>query len=150
MSAKKMQLSADVQKLDDARARALLLQCLFSSIGQGTSAPEMLRFIALQSAKSVSKFRLDEMLHDLVKVGAIDLSVKTSKNGRITRKYTICGCGLILLISITHLLPREIRKENAVRFADVYKFALSTIEQQEKLYKESTTINDGSEIEEAS
>lgn len=146
MATQKMALSASAQKLDDNRARALILQCLFSSIGEGISAPEIHRFIAVQSAKPVSKFRIDEMLEDLVKVGHIDLHVKTSKGGRITRKYEIVGCGLIHLSSISHLLPREIRKENVVRFTEIYKFALETIEKLKTSYKENITIDDGSEI----
>lgn len=135
MTTQKRLTDAPRKRLDDNTAQALLLQCLFVGVGEGTSAPQIARFISVQSMHSFSSFRLDEMLAALVKSRHINVQTITTKGGRIYRKYELCGCGLILLAAFSHLLPRDIKKDNAVRFAEINAFVLAEIEEQKAVNK---------------
>lgn len=141
MPTQKMPLLAEIKKLDDDTARALILQALYVRVGQGMSAPQIQRFITTQSANSFSKFRLEEMLETLIKSKMILIDKKTSKNGRITKRYELMPQGLILLIANNHLLPKDIKKSNCIPFAEVFRFALTEIERMKNLYKEGVTVS---------
>ena len=130
MAARKKLVEAPKNALGDSTAQALLLQCLFNSAGQGTSAPELKRFINNMCPQSFSEFRLFEMLERLVKEKFINLKVMQTQGGRIYRKYEICGTGLILLAAYSHLLPKEIKKSNMFRFMEINQIVLSEIEKQ--------------------
>ena len=140
MPTQKMPLLAETKKLTDNIARAFILQSLYMAVGEGISVPQILRFITTQSTKSFSKFRADEMLEELIQAKMVQANTKTSKNGRITRRYEITPQGLILLIANNHLLPKDIKNANCVPFADVFRFSLNEIERMKNLYKQSTTI----------
>ncbi len=140
MPTQKLALLADTKKLDDNTARALIMQALYVSVGEGISVPEIIRFLVLHSSKSFSKFRADEMIEELIKSKMVEAHTKTSKNGRITRRYELTPQGLILLIANNHLLPKDIKKSNCTPFAEVFRFALAEMERMKTLYKETTTI----------
>lgn len=150
MPTQKLALLADIKRLDDDTARVLILQALYVRVGEGMSAPQIQRFITTQSANAFSKFRLEEMLEILSKTKMIQVNTKTSKNGRITKRYELMPQGLILLIANNHLLPKDIKKANCVPFAEVFRFALAEMERMKNLYKESTTITTEEEAESAS
>lgn len=139
MAARKKLINADKNVLGDSIAQTLLLQCLFNSAGQGTSAPELKRFINNVCPQSFSEFRLFEMLERLVKEKFINLKVMQTQGGRIYRKYEIAGTGLILLAAYSHLLPKEIKKSNAVRFMEINRIVMAEIDEQ-KLYNSSVMI----------
>ncbi len=140
MPTQKLALLADIKRLDDDTARVLILQALYVRVGEGMSAPHIQRFITTQSANSFSKFRLEEMLEILIRSKMIGVDKKTSKNGRITKRYELTPQGLILLIANNHLLPKDIKKSNCTPFAEVFRFALAEMERMKTLYKETTTI----------
>lgn len=131
MSPQKKLIEAERNKLDDSTARGLLLHCLFQAVGEGISMPELKRFINLQSPKSFSEFRLDEMLKDLVRHKFITLKKVKTLGGRQYRKYHIANEGLILLMAHSHLLPKEMKKANAIRFEEVSHIATAEIAKQE-------------------
>lgn len=130
MPARKKLIEAPKNALNDSTAQSLILQCLFNSAGQGTSAPELKRFINNVCPQSFSEFRLFEMLERLVGEKFINLKVMRTQGGRIYRKYEIAGTGLILLAAYSHLLPKEMKKANALRFMEINRIVLAEIDNQ--------------------
>lgn len=121
MSAQKKLLNAPKGKLEDRNAKAMILQCLYVAVGEGTSAPQIQRFISVQSAKSFSAYRLEEMLDEFESLDYITCKTITTKGGRIYRKYEITPCGLIHLISMVKNLTRDVRKVYFGEFAEVFR-----------------------------
>ena len=111
------------KRLDDNVVIAMALQCLYASMGEGVSIPEMARFISVQSAKPCSTYRLEKIVHKLVKDKHIDVDVKVSTGGRVTRKYRIMTVGLLMLCAYTHFLPKVTRNETIDDLLAIFKVA---------------------------
>lgn len=121
--------------MSDETLRALILQCLYGSVGEGVSGPEIARFARAQTAKGVSEHRVEKALHGLVKGMFVNLDVKVTKGGSNRRYYSITGTGLLMLAATWMYLPKRTAEATMNEFWDLIhgadmKLARALLEKQ--------------------
>jgi len=113
---------SDKTKMSDLTATAFVLLALHDTTDRaGLTLAKITRYITSKTPLSVSSYRVEKILHILVKSQLVDVDVQLSLGGRFSRKYLIVGAGLLCLLAYAHNLPKRERVDMYTVYAPTYE-----------------------------